>query len=213
MAGVEHRPPIRAGDPPLRIVRSTRRRVRATAFARDGHIEVRLPARLAADEAERTITTLVDRVTRRDRARRRGGDGWLAQRADEVARRWVGGVAPARVTWSSRMTRRWASATPATGEIRISDVAATFPDRVLDYLLVHELAHLRVPDHSEGFHAIVDGYPHAAWARGFLAGVSHAGATGPGPEAGSGDVPAADQPAAPASPASSPGSSAESSPT
>lgn len=199
---VEHRAPLTTGEPPLRIVRSTRRRSRATAFARDGHIEVRLPAGLPDDEAERTIATLVARVTRRDRARARGGDEWLARRAAEVGRRWVDGVSASEVTWSSRMTRRWASATPATGRIRVSDVAATFPDRVLDYLLVHELAHLRVPDHSEAFHQIVDGYPHTAWARGFLAGVSHAGVTG---------VDRPDQSSVPDDPPSSSASGSESS--
>lgn len=175
---VEHRPPQEPGEPPLEIVRSSRRRSRATAFTRDGRVVVQLPSHLADADAERTIADLVARVTRRDRAARRGGDAWLAARADEVGRRWLDGTRADSVTWSDRMSRRWASATPSTGSIRVSNVAAAFPDRVVDYLLVHELAHLLVTDHSTAFHDLVARYPDAQWARGFLAGVSHAGATG-----------------------------------
>lgn len=176
---VEHRPPLRPGEPPVEVVRSTRRRVRATAFVRDGHVVVQLPAHLSDEVAERTITDLVARVTRRDRADRRGGDDWLAARAADVGERWLDGTTASRVTWSDRMSRRWASATPADGTIRVSAAAAAFPDRVLDYLLVHELAHLRVPDHSPAFHDLVGRFPDQAWARGFLAGVGHAAAVGP----------------------------------
>lgn len=177
---IEHRPPQRPGEPPVRIVRSTRRRTRASAFTRDGHVVVQLPAHLTPDVAERTIAELVARVTRRDRARRRGDDDWLLRRAHAAGNQWLDGVRPTTVTWSNRMTRRWASATPATGSVRVSTVAATFPDRVLDYLLVHELAHLLEPNHGPEFHDLVAGYPHVDWARGFLAGVAHAAATGPG---------------------------------
>lgn len=72
------------------------------------------------------------------------------------------------------MDRRWGSCTPATGAVRVSDRLAGMPDRVLDYVLIHELAHLQVPDHSPAFHALVDRYPHTDWARGFLDGVHHA---------------------------------------
>lgn len=175
---VEHLPPQRPGEPPVEVVRSTRRRSRATAFVREGRVVVQLPANLPADASERTIGDLVARVTRRHRADQRGGDAWLAARAELVGRRWLDGARATRVSWSDRMSRRWASATPADGSIRVSSAAAAFPDRVVDYLLVHELAHLRVPDHSPDFHDLVAGFPDHEWARGFLAGVAHAAAVG-----------------------------------
>ena len=171
---VEHRPPLEPGGLPIEVVRSTRRRRGASAHARDGRIVVQLPAALPGDAADHTIATLVARVSGKARADARGGDVWLARRAVEVGNAWLDGVTARSVTWSSRMARRWASATPATGAIRVSDRAAGFPDRVLDYLLVHELAHLVVPNHSGAFHELVARYPDTAWATGFLAGISHA---------------------------------------
>ena len=47
------------------------------------------------------------------------------------------------------MTTRWGSCTPTTGTIRISTRIAAFPDWVVDYVIVHELAHLRDAGHDE----------------------------------------------------------------
>jgi predicted metal-dependent hydrolase len=48
------------------------------------------------------------------------------------------------------------------------------PDWVLDYVLLHELAHLVVPSHNSLFWNLVARYPRAERARGFLEGVSAA---------------------------------------
>ena len=45
---------------------------------------------------------------------------------------------------------------------------AGFPTWVVEYVLVHELAHLVVAAHDDEFHALVDHYPLAERARGFL---------------------------------------------
>ena len=112
----------------------------------------------------------------RQRADRVGGDEALADRARQLADRYLDGVRPTSVAWSGRMRRRWGSCTPSEGTIRISRSLASFPDWVLDYVLVHELAHLVEPGHGPAFHALVDRFPQAARARGFLEGVQFADA-------------------------------------
>jgi predicted metal-dependent hydrolase len=56
----------------------------------------------------------------------------------------------------------------AEGSIRIASRVASFPSWVLDYLLVHELAHLVHGDHSPAFWEVVARYPRAERARGYL---------------------------------------------
>jgi hypothetical protein len=48
------------------------------------------------------------------------------------------------------------------------------PDHVLDYVLLHELAHLLVPGHGPGFWRLLASYPRLERARGFLDGLAHA---------------------------------------
>jgi hypothetical protein len=62
---------------------------------------------------------------------------------------------------------------PATGEIRLSSRLTQFPSWVLDYVIVHELAHLVEFHHNAKFLALVDQYPKAERARGFLTGVHY----------------------------------------
>jgi hypothetical protein len=166
---LEHRP-AGAGHPPLEIHRSARRKRGAEAHARDGTIVVRLPAGLPAADEERVIGQLVRRLTGAQRAAALGGDDGLERRAAHLADRYLDGVRATSVRWSARMGRRYGSCTPTDGTIRISRDVAGMPGFVRDYVLLHELAHLRVADHSAAFHALLDHYPHRDRARGYLEG-------------------------------------------
>jgi predicted metal-dependent hydrolase len=72
------------------------------------------------------------------------------------------------ITWSDNMLSRWGSCTPATGSVRISTRLARFPDWVIDYVIVHELAHLEVSDHSTEFWRLAHRYPKSERAIGYL---------------------------------------------
>lgn len=169
--------PASEDRPELELRRSTRRRKTANAYARDGVIVVQLPAGLPAGREERIVEDLVRRVTGVHRAEAVGGDEELQRRAELLADRYLDGVRPTSVRWSNRMDRRHGSCTTTDRTIRISDRLAACPAYVLDYVLVHELAHLEVPGHPPDFWALVERYPEAARARGFLEGLAHAAAT------------------------------------
>ena len=129
----------------------------------DGVIEVRVPAGLAAAEEARLVENLVRRITRR----RAGTHIDLPARAALLARRH-GLPRPERIEWVDNQSQRWGSCTPATGTIRLSRRLAGFPRWVLDYVIVHELAHLRVGGHGPAFWDLVNRYPRTERARGFL---------------------------------------------
>lgn len=102
-------------------------------------------------------------------------DAQLAERARVLSARHLEGRAqPVSVSWSTRQNSRWGSCTPTDGTIRISHRVRTMPPHVLDYVLMHELAHLLESGHTPAFWALVERYPGTTWARGFLEGVSHA---------------------------------------
>lgn len=77
-----------------------------------------------------------------------------------------------RLRWRSigfaDMERLWGSCTFTDGAIRIARRAAALPDWVLDYLLMHELAHLVHSDHGPDFHELENRYPLTERAKGYL---------------------------------------------
>ncbi|WP_413793974.1 MULTISPECIES: M48 family metallopeptidase [unclassified Pseudomonas] len=60
-----------------------------------------------------------------------------------------------------RMKTRWGGCNPSTGNIRLNTELAKKPPECLEYILIHELAHLIEPTHSNRFLALMDKFvPH-----------------------------------------------------
>jgi predicted metal-dependent hydrolase len=112
------------------------------------------------------------------REKRGHTDEALYERAQRLAERYLPeypyAAEPALVRWVRNQNGRWGSCTPADRSIRISDRIQGFPDWVIDYVILHELAHLVVANHNARFWALVARYPRAERARGYLEGVSAA---------------------------------------
>lgn len=158
----------------VEIVRSDRRQRTVSAYRQGGRLIVLLPARMSRADEDRWVREMLGRLERQE-ARRRPGDSELAERALFLSARYLDGrVTPARVTWSGRQHSRWGSCTPADGTIRLSTRLQGMPNWVVDYVLLHELAHLLRPGHDAPFWALVERYPRTERARGFLEGVAMA---------------------------------------
>jgi predicted metal-dependent hydrolase len=85
---------------------------------------------------------------------------------------------PTSVRWVSNQNSRWGSATPSDGSIRLSDKLRPMPQWVIDYVLLHELAHLLVAGHNAAFWKLLEAYPETERAKAFLEGVSFATSRG-----------------------------------
>ncbi len=161
------------GESPLVDVRRSARRRRTVSAYRDGERTVVLiPARMSRAEERRWVSVMLDRLAAQD-AKLRPSDADLLARAGELSRRWLSGKArPRSVRWATNQGARWGSCTPVDGSIRLSSRLQGMPAWVVDYVLVHELAHLLVPGHGPDFWAHVERYPRTERARGYLEGVS-----------------------------------------
>jgi predicted metal-dependent hydrolase len=167
-----------AEDSPVPVVdvrRSRRRRRTVSAYrAEDGTVVVLLPARMTKAEERHWVATMVARLERSE-ARRRPSDSVLAQRAERLSERYLEGLArPESVRWVDNQQQRWGSCTPADKAIRLSRRLQGMPEWVVDYVLLHELAHLLERSHTRTFWRLVDRYPKAERAKGFLEGVAQA---------------------------------------
>lgn len=158
--------------------RSKRRRQTVSAYRDGGKVVVLLPARMSQAEEKRWVADMLSRLQRSETRRRspaRNSDAALAQRCRELSAKYLGGEAlPEGIRWVSPMRTRWASCTPSDATIRVSERLRDVPGWVLDYVLVHELAHLLVPGHGPDFWKRVRHYPKTERAIGYLEGLSAA---------------------------------------
>jgi predicted metal-dependent hydrolase len=147
----------------IEVVRSARRRKTIQARLVDGVLRIAIPDNLTRAEESRWVETMQERFTRRRTSR--GID--LAPRAQRLAGKLDLPHATA-IEWSDRLNTLWGSCSIGSRRIRIASRLAGFPGWVLDYVIVHELAHLAEPTHSPAFWTLVNRYPMAERARGYL---------------------------------------------
>ncbi|WP_152360641.1 YgjP-like metallopeptidase domain-containing protein [Microlunatus speluncae] len=163
-------------EPRVVVRRSARRKRTVTAYRERDSIVVLIPQRMSKADESKFVSEMVRKVLdRENRERAPAGDADLSRRADELVDRYLAPAVgyrprPSRVSWVRNQQQRWGSCTPSTGTIRLSHRLQPMPGWVVDYVLLHELAHLVHGAHSADFWALVDRYPEAAKARGFLEG-------------------------------------------
>ena len=121
---------------------------------------IELDATPAVTRKHRTLTLQVrPRATVADRQRVLAG--WyrneVRHAAEPIIAKWekhLGVVA--RKTFVQRMKTKWGSGNPLTGNIHLNTDLAKKPPECLDYVVLHELAHLRERTHSAEFFALLD---------------------------------------------------------
>ena len=174
---------VGSGDevPEVEVRRSRRRRRTVSAHREGDRIVVLIPAAMSRRDEAAWVAEMVARVQRQERRRQRTDEDLMA-RARKLSDRYLGGMAePASVRWVTNQQSRWGSCTPGDRTIRLSARLQQVPGWVVDYVLVHELAHLIVPTHSREFWGWVDRYPRAEKAKGYLEGYSAAARLEPPP--------------------------------
>lgn len=164
------------GRAAVEVRRSAKRRRTVSAYRDGERVVVLIPAQFTGAEEREWVDRMIARLAARER--REHTDEALYERAVRLAERYLGeypqAARPASVRWVRNQNGRWGSCTPADRSIRISDRIRTFPDWVIDYVVLHELSHLIVANHNAQFWALVARYPRSERARGYLEGISAA---------------------------------------
>lgn len=147
----------------------SRRKTLAIYIKPDGAVEVRAPLRLAKSEIERFVTSKIawieqkqTQITARQSAEPRElpSSQYAPCEFERTACELVRicgqrlGVTVSFVGFRT-MTSRWGSCTAKTRRIRLNSALAYCPRECLEYVIVHELAHLRENNHSSRFWEIV----------------------------------------------------------
>lgn len=147
----------------VEVVRSARRKRTVGAELRGDVLRVSIPSWMSAAEEATWVAKMSAGFARKLSADRID----LTERAAVLARRHRLPT-PDDIRWADDMRSRWGSCTYSTRSIRISNRLARFPDWVVDYVIVHELCHLRVRGHGPDFWELAHRYPKAERAIGYL---------------------------------------------
>lgn len=149
------------------LIRSDRRTLALTV--RDGHPLVRAPRRLAKCEIDRFVAEHEDWIRKQlDKERpmhaeispeeekrlRSAARKYLPGRAEYYGR--LMGLKPAGITITGARTRFGSCS--SRGRISFSFRLMQYPTEAVDYVVVHELAHLRYMNHSKQFYALIEQY-------------------------------------------------------
>lgn len=147
----------------IEVIRSARRKKTVQARVVDGILRVAIPALMTKAEEQHWVEEMRRRVLRDDMASKID----LPGRASRLATR-LRLPEPDSIEWSTRQNTRWGSTTVSTRKVRLSTRLSGYPSWVIDYVIVHELAHLVEPNHSQPFWALVNRYSLAERSRGYL---------------------------------------------
>ncbi|HVC33002.1 MAG TPA: M48 family metallopeptidase [Chloroflexota bacterium] len=130
---------------------------------------VYLPTGLSQDDEQRWVERMQQRLEQSRARRTLNSDEALQRRAEELNQEYFGDeLKVENIRFVTNQNHRFGSCTPSTHTIRISHRLAEMPTWVLDYVVVHELAHLLQPNHSARFWKLVNRYKLTERARGFL---------------------------------------------
>lgn len=158
--------------PKIEIIRRRRRSVELRL--EDGRLLARVPSRISRRELDEILPHLRAQLWTELSKKRVFDEEALQRCATRVVEQRLSDLElpPYRIRFTTRQHRRWGSCTydPSVpeGRIRISERLRGHPVWILEHLILHELIHLKIPDHGPRFHAMMERCPHFERAEGYL---------------------------------------------
>ena len=164
-----HSPPPSAAELVLEVQVNGRLRRNYRWRIEGERLIVERPARVREADLRATVERIRERAAAYLQRQTTHTDAALLARARRLLARYFPERPTLRaIAWSRRQHCRHGSCTGGAGSIRLAAHLQRYPAWVVDYVLVHELGHLLHPDQSPAFWAVVNRYPLAERARGFL---------------------------------------------
>jgi predicted metal-dependent hydrolase len=157
----------------VKIIRSSKRKKTISAREVESVIHLYLPVGLSREEEFNYVQWAKKRfesLRRKKELKAENADEVLEQRARELNKRYFGSeLSWTQICYTTEQNARTFGTCSTEGKtIRISDRLRKMPKFVHDYVVVHELAHLKVPGHGHEFWKLVNKYPKTERARGYL---------------------------------------------
>lgn len=151
----------------VEVIRSARRTRSVGAQMKGSVLRITVPSWMTRAQEADAVAKMTARFRRSISAERID----LVERARVLARRF-GLPTPDIIEWRHSMNTLWGTCQHTTRTVHLSSRLAAFPDWVIDYVIVHELAHLVIDGHGHEFWELVHRYPKSERAIGYLIAMS-----------------------------------------
>jgi len=161
----------------VKVIKSAKRKRTISAKRINGEILLYVSNTLSNEKIEKYIEWAKKRFEMSDRKKNLSeGDANknLENTAKELNRKYFNNELKwNKIEYSTEQnSKMFGNCHPANKIIRISDRLLKMPKFVHDYVVIHELAHLKVPGHNEQFWNLVKRYEKTDMARGYLMAVA-----------------------------------------
>jgi predicted metal-dependent hydrolase len=161
---------IEVGGVEVEVVRKAIRRVYLRVYPPDGHVRVTLPYGVSERVVRKMVQEKLEWIKRhRERVTKRAmlgnmsveeetkGRNELKKKIPELLEKWQPIMGVKATAWGvKKMKSRWGSCNVKTGRIWINLELSKKSEECLEYIVVHELAHLLEPSHNHRFKAFMD---------------------------------------------------------
>ncbi len=153
----------------IEVKRSRRRKRTISARLDDDIMYVYAPVDTPEKELHNIIKTFEKRFARRNLRRKLDKERNLREVFNKLNRIYFDGKIEIKsIEYVTNQQKRYGSCNHKKKTIRMSHYLARMPGWVRDYVIIHEMAHILEPNHSEAFWDIVYRYKLVERARGFL---------------------------------------------
>ncbi len=153
----------------VEIIRTGRRMRTASARVVKDTMYVRVPDNIPAGDLSRIVGELRRKLEKKLLKDRLNSHDDLKQRAGKLNKKYFSGALKfCSIGYVTGQRAKFGCCDTRKRVIRIAHHVASMPVWVREYVIMHELAHLIEPNHGRAFWEIVDKYPLAERAKGFL---------------------------------------------
>ncbi|MCK4979921.1 MAG: M48 family metallopeptidase [Candidatus Delongbacteria bacterium] len=148
------------------IQRSKRRKKTLQAVLKGNTVKILAPFTAGDTEINKFLDKFLKKLERKDIIL--NNDKELLSRAQKLKKKFIPDAPDFTIVFQESLKRTWGKCFTNQRKIVINPVLATYPKWVLDYVIVHEIAHLLIPNHGKEFRELVNRFKLKERAVGFL---------------------------------------------
>ncbi|MCK5760063.1 MAG: M48 family metallopeptidase [Candidatus Delongbacteria bacterium] len=148
------------------IQRSKRRKKTLQAVLKGDTVKVLVPFTTGDIEINKFLDKFLKKLERKNIIL--NNDKELLSRANKLKKKFIPDAPDFTIVFQESLKRTWGKCFTNQRKIVINPVLATYPKWVLDFVIVHEIAHLLIPNHGKEFRELVDRFKLKERAVGFL---------------------------------------------